>query len=93
MKCRFLSLEESGNGTDFIMAIECQPNVLERLAGDHPEVREFFGPRPAWITMDGMAAPRKIQQVLDKFWQEHLPQTADWRGTAPWKVVEPAADG
>jgi hypothetical protein len=61
------------------------------LAGGHAEVVEFFGPRPAWVTMEGMKAPPRMQRVLDGFWKAHLPEKADWRGTHPWEVVEPAA--
>ncbi len=57
MKFKFLSLEESGNGTDFIMAVERQPNFWERLFGERAESVEFFGPHPYWTTMDGRPRP------------------------------------
>ena len=35
MSYRFVSIEPSGNGTDFILAVERRPNVWQRLLGEH----------------------------------------------------------
>ncbi|HEX4144119.1 MAG TPA: hypothetical protein VHY91_11350 [Pirellulales bacterium] len=92
MTYRFLSLEESGNGTDFIMAVEEQPNFWQRLLGRHAETVEFFGPHPHWITMDGMIAPRRVERVLDQFWRSHPPRNVQRAGAAAWKGLEPNAN-
>jgi hypothetical protein len=91
MRYKFLSVTESGNGTDFIMAVEKQPRLWQRWLGRRVEEVEFFGPHPEWVTMQGMIAPPRVQQILDEFWKANLPKKGDWRNVAPWAYLEPAA--
>jgi hypothetical protein len=90
MHYKFLSLEEGGNGLDFIMVVERQPTLWQWLMGHGAEMVEYFGPRPYWVTMEGMIAPPPVQRTLDRYWKTHLPKNADWRTTVPWNRLEPA---
>lgn len=90
MKYRFLSMEESGNGADFIMAVERQPNIWQRLAGQHAERVTFVGPRPYWITMEGMIAPRQVERALNQFWKAHPSKNVERAAETAWRGMEPA---
>jgi hypothetical protein len=82
MKYQFVSLAESGNGVDFIILVERQPNVWQELLGRCPERLAFFGPRPQWITMEGIVAPRRVERVLNRFWNEHRPEKSEHASAA-----------
>ena len=92
MKYKFVSLVESGNGTDFIMAVEEQPNPLERLLGRHAERVEFFGPHPYWVTMDGRMAIPPVERELERLWNDHPQRGHELSGAGAWKVLEPNAN-
>ena len=50
----------------------------------------FYGPRPAWVRMEGRAATRSEQRALDALWKQHgggLKVASD-----PWKDVEALGD-
>ncbi len=92
MRYRFISIEPSGNGTDFILAVESRPNAWQRLLGERVGIVEFFGPHPHWVTMEGLPVGPAEQRVLQQLWKLHLPTSGDWRRGAPWAALEPAPE-
>ena len=86
----FVAIEPSGNGRDFILKVERRPSWFEGLLGAQAGPEAFYGPRPAWVRMEGPVASRSEQRALEAIWQQHnvgLAVAAD-----PWKAVEPTGD-
>jgi hypothetical protein len=90
MAYQFVALVPSGNGADFLLKVERRPSWLEGLFGAEAGPEAFYGPRPAWVRMEGRAATRSEQRALDALWKQHgggLKVAAD-----PWKDVEATGD-
>ncbi len=90
MQYDFVAIEPSGNGRDYILKVERRPSWVERLLGAQADPAAFYGPRPAWVRMEGPVASRSEQLALEAIWKQHgggLKAAAD-----PWKAVEPTGD-
>ncbi len=94
MRFQFRSLGPSGNGVDFILAVERQPSAWDRLFGAGSAVEEFFGPHPQWVTMQGLAVEPAMQRRLDGFWRSQLQGRDGCRAgdVGPWTGLEPAPE-
>ena len=69
MQYEFLSIEESGNGTDYILALMQKPNWLERMLGKKHERVAFYGHNDIWHPLYGLPLKTRAQRQLSEFFR------------------------
>lgn len=90
MKYELLSIEESGNKFDYIVALRQQPNRLERWLGHRDERVAFYGHDDQWNNIDGTQPSRSIRNLLCRIWKEHRPAVNKCEDSSGVKNRNPA---